>query len=170
MKYKIIACVNEKLALGKDGDLLYHINADLKNFKRMTTDNVVIMGRKTFESLPNSEPLKNRVNIIISSNDEFGVDSKFENVFIVHSIEEATELCDAYFNDKICFVIGGSSIYNSFIEKELIDEMFITKVSDDTEGDVFFPNVFDGFKLFYESSIQRQKPGGFYYKFLIYKK
>ena len=71
--FKIIACINQKRALGKDGKLLYTIKNDLANFKRMTVGNVVIMGRKTFESLPNGEPLKDRINIILTSNEEYGV-------------------------------------------------------------------------------------------------
>ena len=79
-KFKIIACINQKKALGKDGKLLYHIGNDLANFKRMTVGNVVVMGRKTYESLPNGEPLKNRINVIVTSNEEFGVDQKYDNV------------------------------------------------------------------------------------------
>ena len=78
--FKIIACINQKRALGKDGKLLYTIKNDLLNFKRQTLGNVVIMGRKTFESLPNKEPLKDRINIILTSNEEYGVSQDFDNV------------------------------------------------------------------------------------------
>lgn len=98
--FKIIACINQKRVLGNEGKLLYHIGNDLANFKRMTVGNVVIMGRKTFESLPNGVPLKDRVNIIITTDEEYGVDAKFDNVYIVHSVEDAVELCDAFFSDK----------------------------------------------------------------------
>jgi len=138
-KFKIIACINQKRVLGDGGKLLYHIGNDLANFKRQTIDNVVIMGRKTYESLPNGEPLKNRINVIITGDKEFGINSDFDNVYIVHSIEDAVELCEAFFNDKELFVIGGGNIYRQFMEMGLIDEMRLTIVNDDGDGDTVFP-------------------------------
>lgn len=170
MKFKIIACVNEKLTLGNEGNLIYHIGNDMKNFKRMTTNNVVIMGRKTFESLPNQEPLPNRVNIIVTSNKEYCIDSNYENVFIVHSIEDAINLCDAFYSDKDCFVIGGATLYQQFIEKDLVDTLYLTEVNDDADGDTYFPNVLDNWYLFYQSYTQRQRSNELTYKFSIYKK
>ena len=137
--FKIIACINKKRVIGKEGKLLYTIKNDLINFKRMTIGNVVIMGRKTFESLPNGEPLKERINIIVTSNEDFSVDSKFSNVFIVHSVEEAVELCDAFFSSKELFVIGGESIYQQFLDKGLVSEMRLTIVNDEENGDALFP-------------------------------
>ena len=114
MKFRIIACINKNFALGKDGNLLYHIKGDLANFKRMTTNNVIIMGRKTFESLPNSQPLPNRINIVITSNNDWKIDGEYDNLFVVDSIEMAIGFCEAYYSDKECFVIGGESIYTEF--------------------------------------------------------
>lgn len=138
--FKIIACINQKGILGKEGKLLYNISNDMNNFASMTKYNgVVIMGRKTFESLPNSEPLKDRVNIILTSNKNFGVDTKYDNVFIVHSIQDVVELCEAYFSDKELFVVGGGAIYHQFIEQGLVDEIRLTVVQDESEGDTIFP-------------------------------
>ena len=123
--FKIIACINKKGVIGKDGKLLYTIKNDLANFKRMTVGNVVIMGRKTFESLPNGEPLKDRVNIILTSNVEYGV-TPADNVFITNSIEDTIDLCEALFPDKELFVIGGESIYQQFLDKGLVSEMRLT--------------------------------------------
>ena len=154
-KFKIIACINQKRALGKENKLLYHIGNDLANFKRMTIGNVVIMGRKTFESLPNGEPLKDRINVIITANEDFGVDSKFENVYIVKSIKDAVELCDAFFYDKEVFIIGGESIYHQFMDEGLVDEMRLTIVNDETEGDVYFPEFNeDDWSVYYKSMAQ----------------
>ena len=139
MKFKLIACVNQKGAIVKDGGLLYHIGNDLANFKRMTLNNVVIMGKNTFDSLPNKEPLKDRINIIITSSNDFNVKQEFDNVYIVHSINDVIELCQAFFEDKELFVIGGASIYHQFLSKGLIDEMRLTMVKDDAEGDTYFP-------------------------------
>ena len=154
-KFKIIACINQKKALGKENKLLYHIGNDLANFKRMTVSNVVVMGRKTFESLPNGEPLKDRINVIITANEDFGVDTKFDNVYIVKSIKDAVELCDAFFCDKEVFVIGGESIYRQFMDEGLIDEMRLTIVNDDSDGDVFFPEFNeDDWNIYYKSMAQ----------------
>ena len=137
--FKIIACINKKGVIGKDGKLLYTIKNDLANFKRMTSFNgVVIMGRKTFESLPNGEPLKDRVNIILTSNVEYGV-TPSDNVFITNSIEDTVDLCKALFPDKELFVIGGESIYQQFLDKGLVSEMRLTVVNDEAEGDAHFP-------------------------------
>lgn len=173
--FKIIACINQKRVLGNEGKLLYHIGNDLANFKRMTVGNVVIMGRKTFESLPNGAPLKDRVNIIITSNEEYGVDAKFDNVYIVHSVEDAIELCDAFFSDREVFVIGGESIYRQFMEKDLVNEMRLTIVNDDTDGDAVFPEYNEeDWYVYYKSMAQVSSWEGvdksFYFEILLKKK
>ena len=173
--FKIIACINQKRVLGNEGKLLYHIGNDLANFKRMTVGNVVIMGRKTFESLPNGAPLKDRVNIIITTDEEYGVDAKFDNVYIVHSVEDAIELCDAFFSDKEVFVIGGESIYRQFMEKDLVDEMRLTIVNDDAEGDAVFPEYNEeDWYVYYKSMAQVSSWEGvdksFYFEILLKKK
>lgn len=173
--FKIIACINQKRVLGNEGKLLYHIGNDLANFKRMTVGNVVIMGRKTFESLPNGAPLKDRVNIIITTDKEYGVDANFDNVYIVHSVEDTIELCDAFFSDKEVFVIGGESIYRQFMEKDLVNEMRLTIVNDDTEGDVVFPEYNEeDWYVYYKSMAQVSSWEGvdksFYFEILLKKK
>ena len=137
-KFKIIACVNKKGVIGNEGKLLYTIKNDLANFKRMTIGNVVIMGRKTFESLPGGKPLPDRINIVLTSDVEWGVEAS-DNLYIVNSLEDAVELCEAFFSDKELFVIGGESIYRQFIDNGLVDEMRLTIVNDETEGDTHFP-------------------------------
>jgi dihydrofolate reductase len=141
----------------------------------MTVGNVVIMGRKTFESLPNGVPLKDRVNIIITTDEEYGVDAKFDNVYIVHSVEDAVELCDAFFSDKEVFVIGGESIYRQFMEKDLVGEMRLTIVNDDTEGDAVFPEYNEeDWYVYYKSMAQVSSWEGvdksFYFEILLKKK
>ena len=173
--FKIIACINQKRVLGNEGKLLYHIGNDLANFKRMTVGNVVIMGRKTFESLPNGAPLKDRVNIIITADEEYSIDAKFDNVYIVHSVEDAVELCDAFFSDKEVFVIGGESIYRQFMEKDLVNEMRLTIVNDDTDGDAVFPEYNEeDWYVYYKSMAQVSSWEGvdksFYFEILLKKK
>lgn len=155
--FKIIACINKKRVIGKDGKLLYTIKNDLANFKRMTVGNVVIMGRKTFESLPNGEPLSDRVNIILTRDTEYGIEPS-DNVFITNSVQDTVELCEAMFSDKECFVIGGESIYKEFMERGLVDEMRLTVVNDESEGDTFFPEFSeDDWNVYYKSMAQVSK-------------
>lgn len=168
--FKIIACINKKRVLGNDGKLLYSIKNDLANFARMTKSNVVIMGRKTFESLPNGEPLKDRINIILTSNEEYGVNQKFDNVYIVHSVKDVIELCEAFFSDKEFFVIGGETVYRQFMESNLVDELRLTVVEDYSDGNVFFPEFNEeDWDTYYKSMIQGvDKP--FYFQVLKSKK
>ena len=97
-KYTMIACINNNGAIAKDGNLMYNIKADMDNFKSLTIDNVVIMGRKTFESLPNSKPLKNRINIIVTGNSEYSpvnadtwTKEELNNTYLVNSLQEADD-------------------------------------------------------------------------------
>lgn len=174
--FKIIACINKKKAIGINGELLYHLSSDIKNFVRMTKFNgVLLMGRATFESLPNGEPLKDRINVVLTSNEDYGVDPKFENVYIVHSVKDAVELCEAFFSEKELFVIGGESVYRQFMDEGLVDEMRLTIVNDEAEGDAFFPEYNeDDWYIYYKSMAQTSSYEGvdksFYYEILLKKK
>ena len=125
----IIAAAAKNGVIGKEGKLPWHIPEDLKHFKRLTTGHPVIMGRKTFESLPNG-PLKNRDNIILTHHTGFQVNG----ATVVHTIEEA---CNAVKDASEAFVIGGGEIYKLFLP--LTDRMYITLIGDSYEADTWFP-------------------------------
>lgn len=127
----IIAAVSDDLGIGKDNDLLWHLSEDLKRFKRLTTGNTVIMGRRTWESLP-VRPLPNRKNVVIT--DVPG--ETFHDAITVYSIEDALEKCR---EDKEIFIIGGGSIYRQFMP--VADRLFITHVHIAAEADVWFPKI-----------------------------
>lgn len=127
----IIAAVANNNVLGKDNDLIWHIPADLKRFKRETSGHHIIMGRKTFESL--GKPLPKRINVIISRNNNFEAP---EGCILVHSLEEALEVAK---DDSSPFIIGGAQIYAEGIK--FADKLDITHVYHDFEGDVFFPEI-----------------------------
>ena len=131
MSFSIIAAVAENYAIGKDNDLLCHLPGDLKRFKQITSGNTVIMGRKTFLSLPNGA-LPNRRNIVISCSQNLN----FKNVEIVASIGEAIKICDA---DKENFIIGGGEIYKQFLP--FVDKIYLTKIHAVFDGDTFFPEL-----------------------------
>lgn len=128
MTISIIAAIAENNVIGKDNDLIWHISEDLKRFKRLTSGHTIIMGRKTYESLP-FKPLPKRKNIVISTKD-----IKFEGALIANSIENAIKLCEG--EDEV-FICGGATIYNYFIK--LADKMYLTKVHHKFVGDTFFP-------------------------------
>lgn len=164
--FKIIACINQKRVIGDKGKLLFHIKNDLSNFKLLTIGNVVVMGRHTYESLPNGEPLKNRINIILTTNKEYNI-PKNDNIYIANSIQDVVELCNAFFSEKDLFVIGGGEIYKEFLEKKLVDEMILTIVNDETDGDTVFPEYNeDDWNTYFETLPQSDETHTFIYKLL----
>lgn len=130
-RISIIVAVASNWAIGKDNDLLWHISNDLKWFKKHTSGNPVIMGKKTWASLP-FRPLPNRKNIIISDN----VSDCFDGCTTVGSIDDAIEAMD---HNKENFIIGGGSVYRQFLP--IADHLYLTQVHQDFEGDIFFPDV-----------------------------
>lgn len=167
-----IVCCNKNNSIGKDLNLIYHIKDDLKRFKNMTENNVVIMGRKTFESLPNSQPLKNRINIILTKDKDFFVDNdkidESSEVYIVHSIEDLKDVIEAFLCDKKIFLIGGAEIYKLFIDNNLVDRIEMTFVDDDIIGDKFFP-ILDRSKWIQKSEKQEtDSASGLKYQFITF--
>jgi dihydrofolate reductase len=127
----LIAAVSQNLAIGKDNELLFYLPSDLKRFKRITTGHTIVMGRKTFQSLPNGA-LPNRRNIVLTKGDTI----RFEGCETYHSIEEVLE---AVKGESEVFVIGGGEIYRQFYP--LANSLYLTMVHQDFEGDTFFPSV-----------------------------
>lgn len=127
----IIVAVAQNFAIGKNNDLLFHLPNDLKRFKRITQGHTVIMGKKTFFSLPNG-PLPSRRNIVIS--DIPG--ETFNGCETVNSIEEVLTLIK---NETLAFVIGGGMIYRQFYP--IAGKLFLTLVHKDFEADTFFPEI-----------------------------
>ena len=126
----IIAAIANNNALGKDNQLIWHLSADLKRFKKLTTGHHIIMGRKTFESI--GKPLPNRTTIIITRNKNY----KQEGCLVANSLEKAIKMVK---NDNTPFIIGGAQIYKEAIK--IVDKLDITFVHHDFEADVFFPKI-----------------------------
>ena len=127
-----IVCVNNKWAIGKDGDLLYDIPDDKRMFRVATTNKSVIMGYKTFESLRRPHGLSGRNNIVLTHRD-----IEIPGVIIVHLVEEAMNCVDHLGSKGI--VIGGGEIYQQFLPH--CDYFYITMVDDNADGDVTFPRL-----------------------------
>lgn len=170
MGYKIVVCINKKGYIGKDGDLMYHISNDLKNFKSQTIGNVVIMGRKTFESLPNGKPLKDRINIVLTSDANYRNKIKDINVFVLNTIEDVDYFCRTIFPHLEWFVIGGGSVYKAFLKRGLCDEIRLTTVYDDTEGDTMLQLHLDNSWRTYYHSCKQSEDSGIEFDFKVLKK
>ncbi|NOY36182.1 MAG: dihydrofolate reductase, partial [Chlorobi bacterium] len=129
--FSIIVAIAGNHAIGKDNRLLWHISGDLKRFKKLTSGHPVIMGRNTWLSLP-VKPLPGRKNIVITDHP----DEHFEGAVMAYSVAEAMEKCPA---GEECFVMGGGSVYRQFMP--LAGRLYITRVRQSFEGDVFFPEI-----------------------------
>jgi dihydrofolate reductase len=127
----IIVAVSDDWGIGKDNDLLWHLPEDLKRFRKLTTGNAIIMGKKTWESLPR-RPLPDRRNIVLT--DIPG--ETIEGSITAYSIEDALNKCD---RDKEIFIIGGGSIYRQFVP--LADRLYITHVHMKAPADIYFPAI-----------------------------
>lgn len=127
----IIVAVAEDWGIGKDNELLWHISEDLKRFKKLTFGNTVIMGKKTWESLPR-RPLTGRKNIVLTDDPQ----ELIEFSVTAYSIEDALSKCT---KDEEIFIIGGGSIYRQFMP--LADRLFITHVHKQAPADIFFPEI-----------------------------
>lgn len=134
----IIACVDTNLGIGKDGDLLYTGNKeDLKNFKKYTQNSIIIMGRKTFESLPGRKPLPNRENIVVTRNPDF---EPVEGIFVCDSIESAINM--SLGKNKEIFIIGGAEIYKYVLDNDYCNWIYLTIIhSVEQKADTFFPEI-----------------------------
>lgn len=128
MSVSMIAAVGKNLELGKNNDLIWHFKEDMKFFKDTTMGHTVVMGRKTFESLPKALP--GRKNIVISSNAEY----QAQGATVVTSVEEALQIAD---NEEV-FVIGGGKIYAEFLP--YADKLYLTEIDAECEdADTYFP-------------------------------
>lgn len=134
----LLYAVDKNWNIGNEGDLLYKISEDLKRFKKLTTKNIIIMGRRTFESLPNSKALPNRINIVITRNKDY----KAENVYVVNSIDELFDLIkELNPNDEMdSFVIGGGDIGRKLLPHS--NRAYMTKIYKAfDQADTSLPNL-----------------------------
>ncbi len=129
-----IVAVDENWAIGSKGSLLVRIPADQKMFRQETTGKVVILGRKTLETFPAGQPLKNRTNIILSRDKNL----KVEGATVVHSVEELLETIKEYDGDTV-YNIGGESVYKLLLP--YCDTVHVTKIDHAYEADAYFPNL-----------------------------
>ena len=155
----IIVAVAENNVIGADNKLLWHIPEDLKRFKAITSGNTIIMGRKTFESLPGV--LSNRKHLVVTRDESYTVDNP--NVEVIHNF---SQIINMYKNSsEHAFVIGGGDIYKQVIHS--VDKIFLTKVNKSFPGDTTFPQIdFNEFNIEFESEAYTCEKSGLKYQFI----
>ena len=138
----IIVARNNNNSIGKDNKLLYHIKEDMKRFKQLTIGNTVIMGSKTYLSLPNIKPLKDRKNIVLTKHEKEFINiiskehpfSKYDNLIVANDIQS---IIDYYRNSlEELFVIGGGEVYKQFLP--YANKIYLTQIDDNKNGDTYF--------------------------------
>lgn len=130
----IIVAVDENWAIGNQNDLLIRIPNDHKHFREETTGKVVVLGRKTLETFPQGLPLKNRTNIILSTNPNYQV----KDALVMHSVDELLEELKKYPSEDV-YIIGGSSLYQQMLP--YCDTAHVTRIDHAYTADSYFPNL-----------------------------
>ncbi|WP_024614227.1 dihydrofolate reductase [Clostridium sp. Ade.TY] len=155
----IIVAIASNNAIGKDNSLLWHISEDLKRFKEITSGHKILMGRKTFESLPGILP--NREHIILTRDKNFNLDS--DKVTVINNIEDAIKF---YKNsDEEVFIIGGGEIYKQFLK--YANKLYLTKVNKDFDADTFFPQInLDEWEVIHNSETKVDEKSGLNFEFI----
>lgn len=151
----IVVAYANKQVIGNNGCIPWKIPGEQKRFKELTTGNVVVMGRRSYEEI--GKPLPNRTTIVVSKTKEF----KGENCYTVNSFQEAIELA----GDRDIFVSGGARLYEEAIP--LVDKMYITEINAEIIGDTFFPKFQ---KKLFTKRIEKVVNGDIPYSYVIYER
>lgn len=153
----IIAAIGKNRELGRDNDLIWHIKEDLKNFKNLTMDKYIVMGKNTYESLP--KHLEGRKYIVLSSSL-----SEIENGLLFNDFNKLLEFIKDV--DEEVMIIGGASIYKLFLP--FADKLYLTEIDSEEKADVYFP---DFNKEDYECNVvSTNEVDGLKYSFVIYER
>lgn len=157
----LIVAIAQNFAIGKNNDLLWHISDDLKRFKMLTSNHAVIMGSKTYLSLP-KRPLPNRRNIVLTSQPA----SQFPGAEVANSISQVIEMIE---KETECFIIGGGEVYKQFLP--LANRLYVTWVYEDFDADVYFPQFnLNEFQVVSESVKHIDPSTGLNFSFVNYER
>ena len=136
MKISLIVAKAKNNAIGKNNDLMWHLPIDMKFFKSQTENEIVVMGRKNFESIPERfRPLSNRLNVILTRNKDFEAD----DCLVFNDLEDCISTLST--RDEKIYIIGGGEIYKQALELDLVEEMYISHVDCELDADTFFPMI-----------------------------
>ena len=155
---KCIVNVDATWGIGRNDRLLFAISADLRRFRELTTGKTVVLGRKTLGTFPGGRPLKNRRNVVLSSQS----DLEIEGAEVVHSLEEALRLLADLPEEEVC-IIGGASVYEAFLP--YCTGAHITKTYADGSADRFFPDLdrLPGWEAVWQSELLEENGVSFRY-------
>jgi dihydrofolate reductase len=167
MNYELIVAFNNKNVIGNDNKIPWYVPEDLKQFQKTTKNHIIVMGRKTFESLPNG-PLKYRINVVITNK---MINNDIENLFfcnfngsftLLEKLQKETE--------KKVFIIGGNTIYNQYFE--YCTKFHITVIDDNNDGDVFFPHTLQMFNDHFQKIEEKEfiSDKDIYFKRLLFER
>ncbi len=135
MKVALIVAMDLDRGIGKNNDLMWHLPADMRFFKQTTLGQVVVMGRKNYDSIPEKyRPLSDRENVVLTRNKNF----KAENCVVLHDLFSVWEKYQDE-AERTIFIIGGGEIYRLALESNLVEEMYITHVNGHYDAETFFP-------------------------------
>jgi len=168
---KIIVAVDKHWGIGKDNDLLFNLPLDMKHFKEQTLGKAVVMGSNTLRSLPQGKPLKNRVNIVLSTKDlnagdEGCLDADRQGLICAKTLDELLAVLKNYPDDGL-YVIGGASVYKQMLP--YCDEAVVTKVDADGGAEAFFPDLDEADSWVLTNESEPTKDGEYYIKFCRYQ-
>ena len=136
IKVSLIVAMDRNRGIGRDNDLMWHLPNDMRFFKETTENQIVVMGRKNYDSIPEKyRPLPNRENVILTKNTAF----EASNCSVFNSLDAALTAYESDKNRKL-FIIGGGQIYKLALDANILEEMFITHIDGDYEADTFFPD------------------------------
>ncbi len=157
----IVVAASQNGVIGKNGHLPWRLPADMKFFRELTTGHTVIMGRKTYESI--GKPLVNRVNVVITRNPSFLAKS----CLIAKDLPSALSAGN---QEGKLFVIGGAEIYKQALESGMVEQIYLTVVESDFEGDAFFPVRPPGWECISSTAFPADEKNLFPYRFEILSK
>jgi len=167
-KVAIVVAMSENRVIGKDGNLPWRLPRDMSRFVELTGNNIVVMGRKTWDSIPDKfKPLKRRINLVLSRDPEF----KPEGCSVFSNLQTAIRMVQELEPKKKIFVIGGESVYKEALRLGIVEQMFITMVHARFEGDTFFPEINgDEWKATGGFRIPRDKENEYDMSFLLFER
>jgi dihydrofolate reductase len=147
MNVIIVAYSKENRVIGKDGKIPWHLPEDMEMFKKTTENHTVVMGRKTWDSLPERfKPLDRRINIIISKTINEDEIVEYPATFVAREFDQAILFSKTFYPKRRVFIIGGQSIYEQALQANIVDEVIATEVYKTYEGDTFFPVLDNNWK------------------------
>lgn len=165
-KVSLVVAIDSKNGMGKKGAIPWHLKPDLVRLKNLTKDNIVVLGRKSYESMvgyydKSGRPMPGKLYIVVTRDKDY--EPTRENAKAVNSIEEALEMT----SEEEIFVIGGAQIFSQALEKGIVDRIYLTKVEGDFNCDTFFPDYSEFTKVLHR---EKGEENGLKYEYIDLEK